>query len=43
MVNHKVIGLTRMNRKVALNATMAPYNSYELNAQSNQNIKKDLK
>jgi hypothetical protein len=33
-VSHQEIGLTRINRKVNLNATTVPYNSYELNAQS---------
>jgi hypothetical protein len=32
-VSHKEIGLTRINRKVNLNATTVPYNSYTLNAQ----------
>jgi hypothetical protein len=33
-VSYKEIGLTRINRKVNLNATMVSYNSYRLNAQS---------
>jgi hypothetical protein len=34
MLSHTEIGLTRINRKVNLNATMVPYNSYRFNAQS---------
>jgi hypothetical protein len=34
MVNHHDIGLTRVLRKVGPNATISPYNSYKLNAQS---------
>jgi hypothetical protein len=34
MVSHKEIGLTIINRKVNLNATMMVYNSYRLNAES---------
>jgi hypothetical protein len=34
MLSHKEIGLTRITRKVNLNMTMMPYNSYRLNAQS---------
>jgi hypothetical protein len=34
MVIHQEIGLARVIRKVGLNATIAPYNSYKLNAQS---------
>jgi hypothetical protein len=29
-MSHKEIGLTKINRKVNLNATMVPYNSYKL-------------
>jgi hypothetical protein len=43
MVNHHGIGLKRINRKVNLNATMVPYNSYKLNAQSRENIKQGFK
>jgi hypothetical protein len=32
--NHHVIGLTRVIKKVGLNATIEPYNSNKLNAQS---------
>jgi hypothetical protein len=32
-VSQKVIELTRMDRKVDLNATTVPYNFYKLNAQ----------
>jgi hypothetical protein len=38
MVSHQVIGLTRLNMKVDLNANTVSYNSYILSAQS-QNIK----
>jgi hypothetical protein len=34
MLSDKEIGLTKINRKVNLNATTVPYNSYILNAQS---------
>jgi hypothetical protein len=43
MVKYHGIGLTRINRKVNLNATMTPYNSYKLNALSKENIKQDSK
>jgi hypothetical protein len=29
-MSHKEIGLTRINRKVNLNATIVPYNYYKL-------------
>jgi hypothetical protein len=34
MLGHNEKGLTRINRKVNLNVTTMPYNSYRLNAQS---------
>jgi hypothetical protein len=40
-VSHKKMGLTRITRKVNLNATTVSYNSYKLNAQPKQNIKID--
>jgi hypothetical protein len=43
MILYQEIGLTRVIRKVDHNASMAPHNSYELSAQSNQNIKQDSK
>jgi hypothetical protein len=43
MVNHQMRGLTRINRKVDLNAAMVSYNSYKLNAQSNRTLNKDSK
>jgi hypothetical protein len=43
MVSPKVIGLTRIDRKVNLHATTAPYNSYKLNAQPKYNIKERFK
>jgi hypothetical protein len=42
MVSHKVIGLTRIDRKVDLHATTTPYNSYKLNAQLKNNTSKGL-
>jgi hypothetical protein len=42
MVSHKLIGLTRIDRKVDLNAATAPYKSYKLNAQPKYNIKQGL-
>jgi hypothetical protein len=38
-----VIGLTRINMKVNLNATTIPYNSYKLSAQSKEIIKQKFK
>jgi hypothetical protein len=35
MVNHLGIAITRINRKVNLNAATVPYKFYKLNAQSN--------
>jgi hypothetical protein len=35
MVSHHNMGVTRINRKVGLNATRVSTNSYRLNAQSN--------
>jgi hypothetical protein len=32
-LSHEEVGLIRINRKVDLNATIVPYNSYRLNAQ----------
>jgi hypothetical protein len=43
MVSHKIIGMTRIDRKVNLHATTAPYNSYKLNAQPKYNIKQRFK
>jgi hypothetical protein len=34
MVNHQVIGLIRINKKVDIIATTVSYNFYQLNAQS---------
>jgi hypothetical protein len=42
MILHQVIGLTRLNKKVDLNATTTPYNSYKLNAHSTRTYIKDL-
>jgi hypothetical protein len=43
MVRHKKIGMTRIYRKVNLNATRVSTNSYRLNAQPKYNIKQSFK